>query len=140
MMELVSKGLQESKILVKAPSEESLNNVLNVSLKTGDSIKLSLTDLKLIALGRDLSGEYDVIIVSDDYSIQNICVEIGVKFKSLREGGIRRQIKWVKYCPACFREESKQDSIRCEVCGTALKVKPAKRVGKDYGGKYKRSG
>jgi UPF0271 protein len=140
-MELLSKGIRENKVIIRTPREESLNYIISISLKTGDSAKLSHTDLNLTALGWELNNDYNVIIVSDDYSIQNICAELGVVFKSLRERGIRKRIKWIKYCPACFREELNTDVIRCEVCGTALKFKPDRRAGKDYyGGKYKRSG
>ncbi len=139
-MEIIAKGIRENKIIIRTPSEENLNYISGISQKTGDSVKLSRTDLNLIALGWELKSEYNVVVVSDDYSIQNMCSELGVVFKSLREKGIRKRIKWVKYCPACFREEADNNVTRCEVCGTILKFKPDKRAGKDYyGGKYKRS-
>ncbi len=141
IMEMISKGIRENKIIIKNPSEESVNYISDISLKTGDSVKLSRTDLNLIALGWEFSKKYNVIIISDDYSIQNMCAEIGVVFKRLREKGISKRIKWIKYCPACFREETDSNIIKCEVCGTRLKFKPDKRIGKEYyGGKYKRSG
>jgi len=69
------------------------------------------------------------LIVTDDYSIQNVANKIGVEFSSLMTFGIKFRFKWILYCPACYRKyPSDYKSKVCEVCGTELKRKPKKKI------------
>jgi UPF0271 protein len=69
-------------------------------------------------------------IVTDDYSIQNVSTQMELGFVSLATFGIRRLLKWVRYCPACHREyPANYRSTECSVCGTELKRKPQRAKG-----------
>lgn len=125
---LIKKGVDDSDIFIQPPKHESVEKVIQASSETGDIGKLSLTDIDLIALARDLSEKYNVIVLSDDYAIQNVCKKIDLKVKSIKERGITKSITWVKYCPACFREFLSRGAVECDVCGSKLKVKPSKKV------------
>ena len=60
---LKSKGLN-----IVEPQNDSLRYIEEIAQKTGDLDVLSAIDQKLLALGYELEG----IIISDDFSIQNV--------------------------------------------------------------------
>jgi UPF0271 protein len=125
-------AVENGKLKVRAPSEESWNRVKASASRVGDSFFLSETDLQLLALASELRAEgYTPQIVTDDYSIQNVATQIGIDFVSLATFGIRRLLEWVRYCPACHREyPANYKSTNCEVCGTDLKRKPRRTAKK----------
>ncbi|NHI94255.1 MAG: hypothetical protein EAX96_17315 [Candidatus Lokiarchaeota archaeon] len=116
-------GFEQGKILVKDPSKEALDYINSLSQKSGDSFVLSEVDKSILALGLDLKKEGKLpVILTDDYSMQNIATMLELEFDSIIESGIKKQINWKIICPACKLEypHSKKHSI-CEVCGTQLK-------------------
>jgi UPF0271 protein len=125
-------AVENGKLKVRAPSEESWNRVKASASRVGDSFFLSETDLQLLALASELRAEgYTPQIVTDDYSIQNVATQIEIDFVSLATFGIRRLLEWVRYCPACHREyPANYKSTNCEVCGTDLKRKPRRTAKK----------
>lgn len=125
-------AVENGKLKVKAPSEESWNKAKAYASRVGDSFFLSEADLQLLALALELKVEgFTPQIVTDDYSIQNVATQIGIDFVSLATFGIRRLLEWVRYCPACHREyPANYKSTQCEVCGTDLKRKPRRTTKK----------
>src|SRR5208283_1895094 len=123
-------ALENGKLKVKAPSEESLNKVKASATKVGDSFLLSETDIQLLALALELKATgYTPQIVTDDYSIQNVATQLGMEFLALATFGIKRLLEWIRYCPACHREyPANCSSKECLVCGTELKRKPRRTV------------
>ena len=116
-------AFDQGKIFVRDPSNEALNEINNLSQESGDNFVLSDVDKSIIALALDLQKEQkQPIILTDDYSMQNIAKMLNLEFDSVMESGIRKKIKWKIVCPACRLEypHSKKHSI-CEVCGTPLK-------------------
>lgn len=102
---------------------------MNVSKKVGDIRYLSEADLKVLALAMEIKEKGIIpVIITDDYSIQNIANKINIEFKSLITFGIKHRIKWILYCPACYKKyPSDYNFNSCEVCGTVLKRKPNKK-------------
>lgn len=124
-------ALEVGKLKVQAPKEKFLDKVKAIAANVGDAFLLSETDLQVLALALELKTYYCVLIVTDDYSIQNVSKKIGIKFASLSTFGIRRLIKWIRYCPACYRKYPANANFRkCTVCGIELKRKP-QRAKKD---------
>ena len=119
-------AVENGKLRVKTPNEASVEKIKASATNVGDTFFLSETDLQVLALALELKTEgYAPLIVTDDYSIQNVANQAGIEFASLATYGIRRRLQWVRYCPACHRKypaDSKQKT--CEVCGTTLKRKP----------------
>ncbi len=72
--------LFDKRLIVKEPSQESVREVLKISAETGDLWKLSSTDIRLIALAKDL----EAILVTDDLAMQNVAAYIGIKFEGFR--------------------------------------------------------
>ena len=124
---------ESGKLVVRRPGEEAMRKAREASAYMGDAIKLSEVDLELIALAIELKEEsYDVIVATDDYAIQNVAERVGVSFTPLATFGIKEQMRWEVYCPACHaRFPPDVGSRECPICGTPLKRRPAgKRRGR----------
>jgi UPF0271 protein len=121
---------ENAKVLVKKPVEEAVKKVEEYAVQVGDSFFLSETDKQLLALALELKTQAcDPQIVTDDYSIQNVCTRLGIEFISLATFGIRRLLEWIRYCPACHKEYAANcASTECLICGTKLKRKPRKHL------------
>ncbi|KYC52714.1 MAG: Endoribonuclease Nob1 [Candidatus Methanofastidiosum methylothiophilum] len=115
--ERFSYFLSSGKITIKEPNSELVREVTKNAQATGD--KLSLTDIKLIALAIEL----DSFIISEDYGIQNVSSTMNVKSKSIRESGIKKIINWEYYCMGCRKIYSK-DKKTCQDCGSIIKRRP----------------
>ena len=123
-------AVESKRLTIKSPSEEFVSKVQASSAGVGDSFLLSETDKQVLALALELKASgVDPQIISDDYSIQNVATQLGIKFASLATQGIRRLLRWIRYCPACHKGYSADyRSDECEICGTALKRKPVRNV------------
>jgi len=122
-------ALESGKVKVRAPTQEAAAKARISASKAGDYHKLSETDLELLSLALQLKSEGNSPrIVSDDYSIQNVAKQLGIDFSALATFGIKRQLEWVRYCPACFKQYPAESKFKeCQVCGTELKRKPKKK-------------
>jgi len=123
-------AIESGKLRVKTPSRTFLERVKASSKTVGDSLSLSEVDFQVLALALELkSTGRSPLIVTDDYSIQNVADQVSVEFASLMTFGIRFRHHWIMYCPACYRKyppDYKEEN--CEVCGTKLKRKPLRKT------------
>ncbi|MCS7144602.1 MAG: NOB1 family endonuclease [Archaeoglobaceae archaeon] len=109
---------------VESASQESLKMVIEVSNKTGDIHKLSETDLKVLAKALDEKEKgNEVVLVTDDYSIQNVAMALGINFENVIHPRISKGFKWVRVCRGCGR---KVDSNICPICGCETVVRKVK--------------
>ncbi len=117
------------KVKIKAPNSESLKLAREISREAGDFTFLSNVDVQILALALELKKlGYKPLIVTDDYSIQNIADQMGIQFIPLATLGIRYRLQWTLYCPACHKNYPPDYKDRlCEICGTELKRKPVRR-------------
>ncbi|TRO46125.1 hypothetical protein E2P60_05935 [Candidatus Bathyarchaeota archaeon] len=125
-------ALESEKVKVRSPSEESTLMARAAASKVGDSFKLSVADMQLLALAVELKAAgFMPQIVTDDYSIQNVARELSIDFFALATFGIKRLLEWIRYCPACHRQyPADYKPKECQVCGTELKRKPSKNARK----------
>ncbi len=123
-------AIESGKLRVKPPSIYFLDKVKESSKTVGDVLYLSQVDLQVLALALELkSYSLDPLIVTDDYSIQNVANQIGIEFASLMTVGIRYRLHWILYCPACHQKYPSDYKFKtCQVCGTELKRKPLRRT------------
>ncbi len=108
--------LMATRIRVSSPSHKSLTRVKEAAEKTGDSRRLSETDVELLALAEDLGYE----LLTDDYSIQNVARTIGISARGLDQEGIREVFEWEAKCRGCGRLLP-ADVKECPVCGSQTK-------------------
>lgn len=98
------------------PPKKAIESVKKVAEKTGDIMKLSGTDIQVIALAFHLKG----ILLTDDYAMQNVAKEMGIEYRNVIEEGIKNKFYWKYRCKSCrrfFHELQKE----CPVCGGEIK-------------------
>lgn len=122
-------AVESKRLKIKLPPDTFLEAAEKSAASVGDSFLLSETDMNILALALEIKASGNTPkIISDDYSIQNVATQLGIEFASLATFGIRRLLKWVRYCPACHKEYSvNYRSDECDICGTTLKRKPMKK-------------
>jgi UPF0271 protein len=104
---------------IMGPSQKSMQKVQERAKKTGDINRLSEPDIELLSLALELDG----VIMTNDYSIQNLASELNIRFLSLDDMEISNVITWQYQCKGCaqiFEEKQKE----CPICGSELRFKP----------------
>jgi UPF0271 protein len=122
----LNAAVESGKLRVRTPEEWSMRMVQESSKALGDMLYLSAADLRVLALALELKDEgYSPSIVTDDYSIQNVANQLGLRFSSLMTYGIRYRLHWILYCPACHHKYPADYRLKnCKICGTVLKRRP----------------
>jgi UPF0271 protein len=109
--------LLESGLRVMSPSEDIMKEVRKCAEDTGDIARVSEADLEILSLAKELNA----VLLSDDYSIQNIASKLKVDFKGVAQDGITEIFKWEYRCKGCARYWEKMHDA-CPVCGSELKT------------------
>ena len=93
--------------------------------KTGDLPRLSPVDLDVIAIAIN-SNE---TLYTDDYSMQNVCRFLGLDFQPVSNQKSKKQWFWQLKCIGCraTKEIEIEKEETCEICGSPMKVKKARR-------------
>ncbi|MCK5548283.1 MAG: nucleic acid-binding protein [Thermoplasmata archaeon] len=105
------------RITSKEPSKDHVEEVAVHARKTGDIERLSPTDIEILALAKELGA----VVLSDDYSIQNLAKEMGIPYHGILIKEIEEKIYWTYRCRGCgkFFEEPQKT---CPVCGSKLRT------------------
>jgi UPF0271 protein len=121
--ETVQTLVDTQKMRILAPTQASLKTVVEAAKSLGDLKYLSEPDQQLLALALDLSQQgYRAVVLTDDYSIQNVAQRLSIDIRGVGQAGIRSVIEWETYCSACHRRfPSGAKGDICPVCGTPLK-------------------
>jgi UPF0271 protein len=98
-------------------TKASITKVKEAAQRTWDIARVSLTDVEVIALAIDLNA----VLLTDDYSIQNLAVYLGVAYRPVGMKGISKVLKWRYKCVGCGRVFDKE-MPECPVCGSALRT------------------
>jgi len=121
------EALVDLKVLeIVEPREEYVENVVKTAKVTGDITSLSKTDIKILALALQLKEQnVSPIILTDDYTIQNLASYFKISYQGLRVKAIKKRIKWRYRCSAC---NSTYDEYleECPICGHKLKREAAR--------------
>jgi len=96
------------------PSPAAVEEIKRTAKETGDLEKLSNTDVKVLALGK----EYCCTIISDDRNVQNVAEKLGIDYISIYSEKITKLITWKKFCKNCEKFYDKKRV--CPVCGEKL--------------------
>jgi len=98
-------------------TQRSVSKVKETALKSGDAGRLSDVDVSVIALAIDLGG----VVLTDDFSIQNVCSIMKIEYRSVGTGGIKKVEKWNYRCNGCGKwYKEKMDD--CPICGSSMKA------------------
>jgi UPF0271 protein len=122
----VESQVASGSIKVRGPGKRYVAAVAEEARRRGEDAALSAADAMVLSLALQLRDEgLDPVVVSDDYAVQNMAEHLGLSYRSLAVGGIRRRFRWVIYCPGCRRRfQGPQPDGACPVCGTPLRRKP----------------
>jgi UPF0271 protein len=118
----LERALEDGSITIMEPDQVDLDNVSDVIKKSGDVLRLSNVDIKLVALGFKLKRESkDPIVVTDDYSMQNVLKIVGMPYRSVLTEGINEVYGWIKICKGCKKKYPPEyEYDECEICGTRI--------------------
>lgn len=109
--------LLEKKLKVHTPSKDSIKKVNIISKETGDLTRLSEVDKEILALALDVEKEgKKPVIITDDYSIQNIANTLNINFIGISQQGITRKFKWIYQCRGCGKKFKENKQV-CPICG-----------------------
>jgi len=106
------------KITVLNPKNKTIDEVKNRLRGYINELELSDTDFSIIALAYELlSKNRDVIVITEDYDIQNACALLGIEFESIERKKISRVLRTLKKCLVC---DHYYDSHleECPYCGS----------------------
>jgi len=124
----MQSALDHGKIIIKEPDSDSLNQVQGAIENSGDILRLSEVDIRVVALAITLKTNYNPTVVTDDYSIQNILKILEIPYRSVLTEGIKQTYGWIKICRGCrkkYPSDYKWDD--CEICGAAVYRKRIKK-------------
>jgi len=113
--------LKEKGLILQKPSNKSIEIIEKASKKTGDNDRLSKIDKEILALAYDFfTNNRPHLILSDDYSIQNVAEFLNLKYESISQKGISKRFKWINRCRGCGKKFKDNISI-CPICGANTK-------------------
>lgn len=123
--EILRMAIRTGRMKLRDPSQGFINRIIDTTKKTGDFGNLSPIDIKVLALALEFQEEdWNPIIMTDDYSIQNVASHLNLEYKAVTESGIRSQLRWKVFCPACSADYPSDTTLKkCDICGTKLKRK-----------------
>ncbi len=123
-------SIESGRLKLIDPSQKYIDIAKEASREVGDAGSLSEADIEVIALAVQLKDcGYEAVVLTDDYSIQNVAEKLELNFAPLANLGIRYYLSWIYYCPACGKKyPPDRKIILCENCGMQLKRRPVKKM------------
>ncbi|MBD3256524.1 MAG: hypothetical protein GF383_15620 [Candidatus Lokiarchaeota archaeon] len=125
----INVAIEIKKLRIKSPSTFYLEQVLAKAKETGDYIALSEADLELIGLALELTEEInsEVILYTNDYTMENLCAQMNITYSPMIKKGIKAKKQWEVFCPVCKRKFGANCTEKyCDVCGVKLKRREKK--------------
>lgn len=113
---------QAAGLVVVEPDPASLQRAQDAARAAGSLARLSRPDLDLLAAA--LAQEGRAVVVSDDYTVQDVARRLGLATRSIRTEGIGGTRDWTARCAGCGRtyDAGKAGTV-CTVCGSAIQLK-----------------
>lgn len=112
---------------VRKSSEKNIRKIISLSKEIGEFSSLSEADISILALALDLIDEgKSPVIITDDYTVQNVAKSLGLSFQPIRTRGITEVRKYTIQCPACGYITYDKTMKYCPKCGHKLTKKPIK--------------
>ena len=121
-------AIEEGKLSIQDVPSEYISSVNDIISGSGDILRLSLPDKKLISLAYMLheQGE-NVKVISDDYTIQNTLKIMNIPYSGVITEGIKGIYNWKKVCEGCKKEyDDSYPFDDCEICGSKIYKKRIK--------------
>ena len=118
----LEEAIALSLVKVVEPEKQYIEKVKSLARSFGYLHKLSDADVNLVALALQLSESRNesVIVITDDYDIQNLLYLLGIPFKPLRTSGIKKPIIYKAWCPTCGYVPRNPGEDTCPLCNSKI--------------------
>ncbi|MBQ2612483.1 MAG: ribonuclease VapC [Methanobrevibacter sp.] len=115
-------AVDDGLLTVQDVTQEYIDKTDEIISKSGDILRLSFPDKKIIALALMLMDEdKSVKVISDDYTIQNTLKIMNIPYSGIITEGIKDIYNWKKVCQGCKKEfEENYPFDDCDVCGSKI--------------------
>lgn len=119
---MFDSAIDEGNLFIQDVPDKYIKCVNNIISDSGDILRLSLPDKKLIALAYMMSSQgRNVKVISDDYTIQNTLKIMKIPFSGIITEGIKEIYNWKKVCEGCKKEfDDDYPFDDCEICGSKI--------------------
>lgn len=119
---ILDMAIDDGKLVIQDVETEYIEEVDEVISESGDVLRLSAADKKLMALALMLSKQgRNVKVISDDYTIQNSLKIMKIPYSSIITEGIKGVYNWKNVCEGCKREYDEDYPFDdCEICGSRI--------------------
>lgn len=119
---MLQSAIEQERIRIKEPNYRDIRGVDEIVRSSGDIVSLSDVDKKIVALALTLKKEnFNPIVITDDYSMQNVLKIIKIPYRSVLTKGIKEVFRWIKICKGCKKEYTPDyPSEECEICGSTV--------------------
>ncbi len=114
--------IEEGNLIIQDVPNKYISSVNDVISMSGDILRLSMPDIKLISLACMLQDEgKNVKVISDDYTIQNTLKIMEIPYSGVMTEGIKGIYNWKKVCEGCKKEyDDDYPFDDCEICGSQI--------------------
>lgn len=114
--------IEEGNLIIQDVPNKYISSVNDVISMSGDILRLSMPDIKLISLACMLQDEgKNVKVISDDYTIQNTLKIMEIPYSGVMTEGIKGIYNWKKVCKGCKKEyDDDYPFDDCEICGSRI--------------------
>ena len=115
-------AIEEGRLVIQDVLPECISAVEDIISKSGDVLRLSHPDKKLISLAYMFYRQgKNVKVISDDYTIQNTLKIMEIPYSGIITEGIKGIYNWKKVCEGCKREYGEDYPFDdCEICGSKI--------------------
>ena len=116
----IESMISSNVLFVKDVKLSSIDFIDEQCKRIGNYDKLSIQDRSILSLAwqeRQTSEFNKIILLTDDFEIQNTAKILNLTFKSIRTKGIRYSAKFKKICLACGENLDEEDKF-CPECGS----------------------
>lgn len=110
-------AILETHVKLVSPGPVATGRVLSTSEVTGDAPRLSPTDVALVALALETGST----LVTDDYSMQNVCQVLAIPYETVMEPGIAETWTWAYRCTGCGKTWPTWHD-HCPTCGARVRT------------------
>ena len=115
-------AIEEGKLIIQDVPTTFIKEVDSIISVSGDVLRLSSPDKKLISLAYMLFDEgKNVKVITDDYTIQNTLKIMDIPYSGIITEGIKGVYNWKKVCEGCKKEYGDDYPFDdCEICGSKI--------------------
>lgn len=109
-------------LLIQDVPDECMSSINDIISLSGDILRLSGPDKKLIALAYMFKEQgKEVKVITDDYTIQNTLKIMNIPYFGVMTEGIKGIYNWKKICEGCKKEYEEDYPFEdCEICGSRI--------------------